>query len=394
MIPGWKVKREFDRFWQQLRAGIGLIWEPFVQRRYDRMRESIITISDGARPAQEKVAVYLIFQPKEILKSTLQTCRMLDASGYAPFIVSNAPLPPDALAALGQVSWRIMQRPNYGYDFGGYRDGILHLRKSGITPDKLLVMNDSIWYPLGEVDTLLSRLEASGLDVAGTIVHRGFRKTLLRRRATRVIESYLFLFSAKAIQSRAFESFWGNYRMSSIKYNAVHRGERRVAETMLAAGLSADGLFGREEFMQAIATQNDGFLRDTLRYGAYTDDHLAEECAALLSEPTEAANWRSRALDHVARTTLKRNFHGAFVFASMQLLDMPYLKKGTGTFLKRSYGTLYTRMRAQYVAAVMANDLLAPRVDVLAEIIERDDIKSAASIGILADANSIGNEVV
>ena len=349
MIPGWKVKREFDRFWQQLRAGIGLIWEPFVQRRYDRMRESIITISDGARPAQEKVAVYLIFQPKEILKSTLQTCRMLDASGYAPFIVSNAPLPPDALAALGQVSWRIMQRPNYGYDFGGYRDGILHLRKSGITPDKLLVMNDSIWYPLGEVDTLLSRLEASGLDVAGTIVHRGFRKTLLRRRATRVIESYLFLFSAKAIQSRAFESFWGNYRMSSIKYNAVHRGERRVAETMLAAGLSADGLFGREEFLKLVSLKDVDYLQKALCYSNYTNEDFESSRQALLAGFQRTDEWRDSAIAHFSLVSAKHSFFASFPFVAAGELGVP--------LIKRTNGMLQTLARKTVLDAISAGDL-------------------------------------
>lgn len=360
VIPGWKIARELDRLLQQVKAGFGLIWEPLVQRRYDRNRAKLLTMTDGAHPLLAKVAVYLIYQPDGILPSTLQTCRMLTAAGYSPLIVSNAALTSEAVSALQQVSWRIMQRPNYGYDFGGYRDGILHLKENTIAPDKLLVMNDSIWYPVMDVDTLLPRLEASGLDVAGTIVHRKFKKTLIRTHASRVIESYLFLFNRKAVESVVFEKFWLNYRLSSNKYNAVHRGERRVAETMMAAGLTADGLFGREEFLAAVAAQENPFLQKSLQYAAYTDDNLEMEATALLCEPCDSDAWRTRALEHIAKTSLKRNFHGAFVFTSTQLLDMPFLKKGTGTFLKRTYGTLYTRMRRQYVAAVLAGDLAVP----------------------------------
>ena len=108
---------------------------------------------------------------------------------------------------------------------------------------------------------------------------------------------------------------------------------------MLAGGLTADGLFGREEFLTLIANQPDDFLRKTLTYAAYTDPELEEEGARILSELAPSHGWRERALAHVARVTQKRNFHGAFVFGSSQLLDIPLLKKGTGTFLKRTYGT-------------------------------------------------------
>lgn len=389
MIPRWKLARELDRTAQQLKALAGLFWEPFVQRSYDRNRGSRLKITPGNRPLRDKVLVYLLYQPDRILDSTLETCRILEKQGYSTLIVSNAPLSAESLSRLTEVSWQVMERPNYGYDFGGYRDGILHLMDIGLQPQWLLVMNDSIWYPLGEADTLVPRLEASGLDVTGAIVHRSFRKTLLRRKAARVIESYLFLFNRKALKSAAFRDFWVKYRLSSNKYNAVHRGERRVAERMLAAGLTADGLFGRDEFLAALSTRDEMFLRRTLQYGSYTDDNLSNECDALLSEPAGSADWRLRALDHVARTSLKRNFHGAFVFASMELLDMPFIKKGTGTFLKRTYGTLYSRMRARYLAAVMAKDLPAPRPEILAEILMRDGNILASNTDAAAETSTV-----
>jgi hypothetical protein len=374
VIPGWKIARELDRAAQQLRAIVGLVWEPFVQHAYDRNRASRLKVTTGSRPLAEKVLIYLLYQPDAILNSTIETCSLLENQGYSILIVSNAPLSTLSLDRLAAVSWQIIERPNYGYDFGGYRDGILHLMDQNIKPKWLMVMNDSVWYPLGQSDTLVRRLETSGLDVSGTIVHRNFRKTLLRRRATRVIESYLFLFNSKALGSKAFRDFWVNYRVSSNKYNAVHRGERKVAQRMLAGGLTADGLFSRDEFLTLIANQPDDFLRKTLVYAAYTDAELEEEGALILAEHSTSDSWRDRALAHIKRVTEKRNFHGAFVFGSSQLLDIPLLKKGTGTFLKRSYGTLYTRMRKQFVAAVQAGELPMPREEVLAEINKRDNI--------------------
>jgi hypothetical protein len=392
MIPWWKVVRETDRFVQQVKAALGLIWEPFVQRRYDRSRAKHLIVTPGAQTLQKKIAIYLIYQPSEILASTLETCRTLDRAGYSLLVVSNTPLVDTAMSALQAVTWRIIQRPNYGYDFGGYRDGILHLFEQGITPDWLIVMNDSIWFPLGETDTLLPRMERSGLDVTGTLVHRDFRKTWLRRRTTRVIESYFFLFGRDAIACTVFRDFWQKYRVSSNKVNAVHRGEHRLAEVMMAGGLKTDGLFGRDEFLNALADQPDSFLRKTIHYGAYSDDDLGADAALLLAQPDTETDWRQRALDHIARTSAKRNFHAAFVYASMQLLDIPFLKKAQSPFQKLSYGTLYTRMRAQYLTAVLANDLPGPRAEVIAEIKARDGIGPAAMISVQANIPTVKKE--
>lgn len=362
-----KIAREIIRASQRIKAVVGLIWEPFVQRRYDRNRDSRLSITVGRRPLRERVVIYLIYQPGQILASTLETCRALEDQGYATLIVSNAPLEPTAMAQLQEVAWQVIQRPNYGYDFGGYRDGILYLLDKGLMPQWLMVMNDSVWYPLGRVDTLVRRLEGSGLDVAGTIVHRSFRKTLLRRTATRVIESYLFLFNRTALESQAFRDFWQRYRVSSNKQNAVRRGERRLAEYMLAAGLKADGIFAQDAFMTHIVEQPDDFLRKTLAYAAYTDHAFEAERDKLLAERSGATAWRGRVLDHISRVSAHRSFHGSFVFASLQLMDLCLLKKAAGRGTAK-YGNLHTKTQEQYLSAVSAGDLPAPSDAILAEI--------------------------
>jgi hypothetical protein len=114
VIETWKIVREADRFRLQILATAGSFWEPWVRRRHDRTRDQNLTVTQGERGVDTKIAV----------------------------------------------------------------------------ADRLLVMNDSILYPLGEVEALLPRIEPTGPDVAGTIAHRAFRKVLRRRHAIRVIESY------------------------------------------------------------------------------------------------------------------------------------------------------------------------------------------------------------
>lgn len=360
MIPRWKIARELDRTTQQLKAVAGLVWEPFVQRRHDRNRGTRLKITPGSRPLRDRVLIYLIYQPDRILESTIETCRLLEEQGYSTLVVSNSGLKPESLARLKDVSWQVMERPNYGYDFGGYRDGILYLMDKNLRPEWLLVMNDSVWYPVGQADTLVRRLEGSGLDVSGTIVHRSFRKTLLRRRATRVIESYLFLFNRKALESAAFRNFWVKYRLSSNKYNAVHRGERQVAEQMLAAGLSADGLFGRDEFITLIEKKDAAYLRLALLYSNSTTERFVQARDSLLAEFVSSDAWKVKAISHIRMVTAKHSFFASFPFVAAGEFGIPVVK--------RTSGAMQVMARRCLLSSIDRQDLPAFRGAVMSEM--------------------------
>ena len=92
MIPAWKVKRELNRLGQQLRGIPERLTDPIRARRLDRVVAAGLPRFDGALPATDKIALYLLYQPKGVAPSTVETCRWLAEHGYAPFIVSNAPL--------------------------------------------------------------------------------------------------------------------------------------------------------------------------------------------------------------------------------------------------------------------------------------------------------------
>jgi len=92
------------------------------------------------------------------------------------------------------VSWRVIERPNFGYDFGGYRDGILLLEAWGIAPERLLILNDSIWMPLAPNSTLIDRFEAAEGAVIGGILHPDkVRRRVVKRVRRGFVESYLYL---------------------------------------------------------------------------------------------------------------------------------------------------------------------------------------------------------
>lgn len=371
MIQGWKLAREIDRFGQQLRALGGLVWEPFVQRAHDRRRGEILDAEDGSVPLLTKVALYLLYQPNGLLASTLVTCRHLRDKGYAPLVVSNTPLSREDRDRLNHVCWKSIVRPNYGYDFGGYRDGILSLWDWEIAPERLIILHDSIWFPIGEGETLIDQMEALEADLAGLVIHPGMRRRRFSTKRRAFLESYFYLVNRSVMQHPAYRRYWRNFRVSSNKYNAVYRGERGFSGAMAQAQLRVRGVLTHDKLLAALEAQDDSELRKTLRYAAYTDPDFKAENAMMLG-PEAPEDWREKVLDHMRRVMLRRNFHASFPYASIRFLDAQYLKKGTGTFLKRTYGTLHKCTRQKYLQAVAAGDLPHPNEDVLNEILLRE----------------------
>ncbi len=214
MIPGWKIRRELDRASQRLRAAIGKLYEPLIQRAYDRKRTSVVKVHQGGVPLTDRVALVLTYQPKGFAASLLKICAHLPAKGYAPLVVYNAPATEANLRILAPETWTILLRPNYGYDFGGYRDGILHLRDLGIVPSQFIILNDSIWYPLNDSDTLIERLEGSGFGLAGAMLQEGDPAKKARSSRHRdFIESFFYLVDGACYRSAAFAKFWTDFPM-------------------------------------------------------------------------------------------------------------------------------------------------------------------------------------
>lgn len=373
VIPKWKIARELDRAGQQVRALFGHLWEPFVQRAHDRRRAEILDVETGKVPLTAKVAIYLLYQPKGLLLSTLVTCAHLREKGYAPLVVSNTPLSREDRDRLNDTAWKTVIRPNYGYDFGGYRDGVLSLADWSVSPDRLIILNDSVWYPISPDETLIDRMEALEADVCGAVIHLATRRRRTSTKKRPFIESYFYLLNRSALAHPAFGRFWKKFRVSSNKFNAVYRGERGFSHSMQAAGLRVAGVLDSSKLLAALEGADDQVLRKSLDYAAYTDpDFIIENESLIAAFGTDG--WRERALDHVRRVVVRRSFHASFPYASITLLGTPYIKKGTGTFLKRTYGTLHSFMRRKYLEAVHVGDLPTPFPEVLAEIEARSQL--------------------
>jgi hypothetical protein len=350
VIPAWKAKRELARFAQQLRAIPEAIWEPFARRAHDAALARGFPQIEGAQPLGPKVALVLCWQPRGLAASFLDMLDHLVACGYAPFVVSNAPLSPSDRLALRSRVWRAIERPNFGYDFGGYRDGLALLRRWGIQPERLVILNDSIWFPLWPDDRTLQRAEGAPFDVVGTILRRRDRATFL--------ESYFFSIRGPVLQHPGFLAFWNELRLTSNKYKVIRRGERGFGAALKAAGISMGPLFPDEDFARVFSAADEPALRQFLSFMASVDPNMATQAATLVATRS-TPDWADRARAFIARALEKSLPYSTFPVAAAGQLGYPVLKK--------SAEPVSAHWRAAFLRAVDDGLLPRPLPSVMAE---------------------------
>ena len=357
MVEYWKVKRELQRLWFQIADRAVDPWDRFQQRKYDRDFSKLTQLIDGQTAVADKVAIFFIYQPGAMAKSIAVTCQHLVDQGYAVLLVSSTPIKPPDMQYLKGLCWKILLRPNYGYDFGGYRDGIRVVQDCDLKPEMLLILNDSIWLPIFDNSQLIKKMETSDLFFDSPV----FENKINRNIKNKHFQSYLTLVKSDAILSSAFKNYWHRYKVSSKKRIVLLRGEKGFSQALFKAGFGGDAPSTRQVLIAALQQQSNEFLLTTLRYAAYDDEKLAAEARRLVQEHATNHEWRDQVLLHVKRTLVSTQPMGAFCYACIKMLDFSFMKKS-------SYPIVHDGMRWQYLRAVENGDLPAPHPDILAEI--------------------------
>jgi hypothetical protein len=308
----WKAKRELRRAWQHLLMIPEAFFGEARHRIYDRKKPQLIRLTRGMQPQQTRVAVFLIYQPSGILASTLQTCRHLSRNGFAVVAVSNAPISDTDRTALLAQTYQVMERPNFGYDFGGYRDGILHVIDCGMARDQILVLNDSIWFPLKEDCDFLERIKAQTADVYGPVLNRLH------------LQSYMYVFGSKLIESAFFRELWETVHLSNNKEAVIRRCEKLLSPKIEAAGYAMGSFLSSAKTVEALHRLPDEELYTMLRYDQLSDTRLGRAMAGL---ELEGSGWRDAALECCRETVPLRYLLKDHPTVLIRDLRLPLLKK-------------------------------------------------------------------
>ena len=337
LIPIWKLKREAVRLKDQISAIPLLIYEPIYQKYYDKNFEKKIYTHYGNILLNNKIAIFLIYQPNGLAESVFLTIEHLIQSGFSPVIISNCPLKNLDIEKLRNRTSLFVVRENFGYDFGGYRDAIWLLRNQGIDIDVILFLNDSVWFPVFDQSNMLKEMLASDSIYLGAQV---FGERSSTKSLNQFYGSYCFLVKKFMIENEIFINFWDSYHLSSSKEVVLRRGERRFSREMLMANFNSSAIFSNEIFAKTINNLNFEQTEQALRDLIVLNSDFFSRKLNLLETVRENDLWLSLSKKLIIDQSKSKNFIGSSPIVSLNTLGFPMIKKNNEELYKRARNSI------------------------------------------------------
>jgi lipopolysaccharide biosynthesis protein len=274
-----------------------------------------------------KLAVYVLFQPNGVAGSTYIALEYLRKHGFTILITSNATLSEHDRQKLAALAWTVIERPNFGYDFGAYRDSILYLHDKHVEPDHLLLMNDSTWFPLSLNSTALDHVVAVDAPFYGFIYKS--ENTEHHKRGVDHMESHFLSFRKPALDSTEFKTFWAHYKMSSSRNQTIQKGEKGISKAMERAGFVSQGMISHKSFLAHLDAKTNTALREILGETMYHRARERNERDQIVDAFADTDEWHAQAMAHFdwCLDCMQYFVSAAFIAVTLPELDLPFVKK-------------------------------------------------------------------
>ncbi|MGH7260839.1 MAG: rhamnan synthesis F family protein [Nitrospiraceae bacterium] len=233
-----RISRRLKRERTRLLNVVYALRDPLINLIWDRYRDRWIQVHQGCLPASGNVAVFLAYQPRSVSEETYASLAALRRAGFTPIVVLNHPVREQDRARIAEHTHLFCSRPNLGYDFGGYRDGLYVLKRHAGVVENLILANDSVIFPLFEDTGFVSRMIQRGGSFNAVTSSEGVEGYRPYDRACADYErglppmpgrycasSYFLLFKNRPFDDPVFTTFWSGYRMTSSRRQTILRGE-------------------------------------------------------------------------------------------------------------------------------------------------------------------------
>ncbi len=320
MIEAWKLRRELRRIWRQATSPWRALRDHIVMPlHHEHVLRRQVRVTQGGLPGTGRVAIYLLYPTLGLQPSHLRALRYLAGHGCAPLVVSNLPIVGPAREELLAHAWQLMERPNFGHDFGGYREAVLWLAPRLAELDRLFILNDSTWFPLPGARDWMADVEALGMDYAGASAQNGVPTYLPEMvhqvewrydhtRANFHYGSFALALRRPVLADPEFIGFWQRYRPKSLKAWTINEGEIALTQWAIRRGHSHGA---------------------TLDVGRLHQELLAMDERQLHRMVRELATFNSPALTRMRSEILGgvipgREMAEKFILANVSLYGVPY----------------------------------------------------------------------
>ncbi len=347
IIPFWKIKRELHRLRREGQGLFGeLLRKLYFRRYYDLVSRKAIRRTTGKDSLQGEVAIYLIFPENGLLESHIFMLRALRRDGIDAIVVSNVPLTDSDRNRLLESTARIIERPNVGYDFGGYRDGILDIAEELPQLDRVWLLNDSVWM-VPRPDSWFAQARAMEKDFTGaTSSFSILRKSLFGARRFNAADfrsivwnhqpdnpnfhygSYALCIGKAILQDPRFLDYWRNLDIRNAKKHTVRRGEIGLSQWAIRHGYSHGATHEIDNLPQELAALSDSDLDRTAReLIRFKGTALATFKPEILSSDMSSTDGRTDRIGLILTAVARHGSAYALALYHLRHTTFPFVKK-------------------------------------------------------------------
>ena len=132
-----------------------------------------------------------------------------------------------------------LPRPNAGYDFGAWKDGLATLDRGGF--DEVVCVNDSVYGPLFDLAPAFDHPRTAVADLWGMVLSE--QPTGRDRPRVPHVQSWFFAMRRPLLESAWFDNFWSAVEPAPTKLEVVERFEIGLSRSAVEAGFRIAGLY-------------------------------------------------------------------------------------------------------------------------------------------------------
>jgi hypothetical protein len=249
------MRRKLRALWlYTMKAGSAIKWWTVILLArgigaFRSTRQIISAWPPAPMTLSPRIALFMHFDSAgRVSAPVLNYIQNLADNGFCVVFVTNSgKLTAIAQAQLRQLCAGVFIRRNRGYDFGAWRDIIDTLNLPQPDTRELIIINDSMYGPLRNLDQILARLDYQEADIWGLTESWQQRYHL---------QSYFLAFGPKALHAPAFQEFWRTVKPVPSKVFIVKEYEVGITRVMMHAGLRCKALWKYEDLVGMVLGQD------------------------------------------------------------------------------------------------------------------------------------------
>lgn len=188
----------------------------------------------GELQVAQKVLLFAGYQNGKIRKDIKLLFSAAKAQGFQVLFANTGVLADKTIESVDKY----IELPNYGRDFASYQAGFLDLfalESKGVSFDKLVLLNDSVFYFESRVSEFLERFVGTDKSVLGVTENYDIKSHY---------GSFAIFLARDALYHPKHKAFWKNYELSNFRPKVIAEGELAYSGCLKSVSSNLGSMYG------------------------------------------------------------------------------------------------------------------------------------------------------